>query len=347
MRIVYFDVPGGNFGDDLNLLVWPQLLPDAFTGTTRIPMYEPTEEPEIGEEQFVGIGTLLTPRLPKKGRCVVVGSGAGYDRLPSNRDEWEICCVRGPLTAQVMGLDPSAAITDPAILVRLLPRLAQKKKHRISFMPHWQMAESGVWQQICHALEINIIDPRWSPKRVIGSIEETETLITQALHGAIIADALRVPWMPVSAKTAVLEFKWNDFCQTIGVAYEPAQLPTIWKPKRGMRNRLVTAAKKIAGELALSRLVERPRPILSQDGVQERLTDRLVGVLHALSSARGLKLNLHPKYFDELGSDALLNPNANEAVANGAPDGGRDAERPTMPSSLSTDANVCAQNPVP
>ena len=53
---------------------------------------------------------------------------------------WDIHCVRGPLTADALGLAPDKAIADPAILVRLLQREPVAKIHSVSFIPHWEMA---------------------------------------------------------------------------------------------------------------------------------------------------------------------------------------------------------------
>lgn len=296
MRLVYFDISAGNFGDDLNPFLWPKLLPGAFTGTATIPMYSPTVEGPPGEDLFVGIGTLIMARAPSSGTRIVFGSGTGYGKSEKLGGNWQFHCVRGPLTAEALGLDPKLAITDPAILVRLLPRPTGEKAHRLSFMPHWFMAETGAWQQICHALGIHFIDPRWPPARVLRNIAATETLITEALHGAVVADALRVPWMAVSSGDAVLPFKWNDWCRSIEVAYEPAVLPAIWRRRKGLGNQMVMAAKMAAGEFMLARIAKSPRPILSPNGVSERLTERMVEVLQTFCRSFNLRLNLHPQY---------------------------------------------------
>jgi succinoglycan biosynthesis protein ExoV len=296
MKLFYCDVPAGNFGDDLNTYLWPRLLPDAFEGMVR---FTPLESAAVDHEDardtlFVGIGTLIHDKVPATGRKVVFGSGCDGSRLPDINGGWDIQCVRGPLTADALGLDSTLAIADPAILVRLLPPAALEPAHRVSFMPHWCQAQSGAWQKICRMVGIHFIDPRWPPFQVLEAISSTGTLISEALHGAIVADALRVPWIAVSSKHHIQDFKWRDWCASIGQAYEPVTIPAIWTPASGLRSRAVTAAKMAYGASVLTRLDHRTR--LSNDAVIARLTDRLVEALESFANPRRFAVNLAPQY---------------------------------------------------
>jgi succinoglycan biosynthesis protein ExoV len=44
------------------------------------------------------------------------------------------------------------------------------------------------------------------------------------MHGAIIADYFRTPWIPVKISRKILDFKWHDWCESIDVQYEPVLL---------------------------------------------------------------------------------------------------------------------------
>jgi succinoglycan biosynthesis protein ExoV len=295
VKLFYCDVPAGNFGDDLNKWLWPQLLPGVFEGTVR---FTPLESTAVDHEDprdtlFVGIGTLIHEKVPTSGRKVVFGSGCDGTRLPSIDEQWDIQCVRGPLTAGALRLEEALAIADPAILVRLFPPAAPGVVNRVSFMPHWCQAQSGAWQKICAAVGIHFIDPRWPPHLVLAAIAGSGTLISEALHGAIVADALRVPWVAVSSRHHIQDFKWRDWCASIGVAYEPVSIPAIWTPKPGLRGRTVTAAKMAYGASVLTAISHRTR--LSDDAVMERLTDRLVAALQAFARRRDFALNLAPR----------------------------------------------------
>lgn len=295
MKLFYCHIPLGNFGDELNTYLWPKLMPDAFSGTVQ---YQPKAKTQISMSDpdttlFVGIGTLIRSEIPDRATKHVFGSGIGYGSLPPHDANWHYHCVRGPLTAKALGLDADKAITDPGVLVRLLPRNAAKT-HDFSFIPHWEMALSGDWQRICRLIGINYIDPRWEPARVIAEIAKTRTLITEALHGAIVADSLRVPWIPVSSDYTILKFKWQDWCSSVGLDYAPAAVPTFWQPRPGV-GRLINAAKGVQAAVTLFSLTRFGQPLLSKDGVIESVTDRLVGTLADFCKEHDYTLNLSPQ----------------------------------------------------
>lgn len=295
MKLFYCDVPEGNFGDDLNTYLWPKLLPDAFDGLVRFTPQEArvVDRDDAHDTLFVGIGTLILDKVPAAPRKIVFGSGCDGVRLPPLDDQWDIQCVRGPLTAKALGLDPALAITDPAILVRLLPPAARTKTHRVSFMPHWCQAQSGAWQKVCRLAGIHFIDPRWAPLDVLQAIAASETLISEALHGAIVADALRVPWVAVSSKHHIQDFKWRDWSGSLGLSYAPVAIPAIW-PAAGVRARTVAAAKIAYGAAILSTTARWAQ--LSDEAVTARQTDRLTDALQRFASSRGLRLDLTPQH---------------------------------------------------
>lgn len=74
-------------------------------------------------------------------------------------------------------------------------------------------------------LGLNYIDPCGEAKAVIRQILQSEVIIAESMHGAIIADALRVPWVAVSTSVAINNFKWNDWASTLGVTYKPLRVP--------------------------------------------------------------------------------------------------------------------------
>lgn len=183
MKPYYWESQHGNFGDDLNLWLWDFLLP----GFREV-------HPET---LLVGVGTVLNRALlPEATHKLVIGSGFGYGTLPDMSDpkEWDIRSVRGPLTAAKVGVAPELGIIDPAVMVADLPEFQDLRKiYKRSFVPHWESAIAGLWPTICDAVGLNYIDPRGEAKDVIRKIGQSELIVAESMHGAILADAFRVP----------------------------------------------------------------------------------------------------------------------------------------------------------
>ena len=214
--LYYCKTPNGNFGDDLNLWLWPRLAP------------------EVCDEQdarlFVGIGTLLNHKIPRKPIKMVFGAGCwNTGSLPKMDDRWKIFCVRGPLTAARFKLDPALAVVDPAILVRrFAEEFFRPKIYRVSFMPHLQSLPFADWPTLCMKIGWHCIDPTSGVDKILQELSATELLLAEAMHGAIVADALRVPWIPVRVYGKLNIFKWQDWSQSVRVPLEIKDVPPIY-----------------------------------------------------------------------------------------------------------------------
>ncbi|EHR42202.1 polysaccharide pyruvyl transferase family protein [Alishewanella jeotgali] len=215
MRLYYFKDREGNFGDDLNPWLWQQLFPDFFD--------------EQHQDIFVGVGTLLNHRIPPAPSVTVFGSGHGYGELPNSNEKWKFYCVRGPLTAKSLGLPDKLAITDPASLSAQFYTTKAQKRFNISFMPHCESARLGDWSAVCAIAGINYIDPRKHFLDVFDAIRQSELLLTEAMHGAILADSFRVPWIPVKAYPHISSYKWQDWLQSVRIEANFSNLPPIWR----------------------------------------------------------------------------------------------------------------------
>lgn len=201
-----------NFGDDLNLWLWPRLFPKFFN--------------REDQDQLVGIGTILNNKLPQSGRLFIMGSGAGYGALPppEQRKHWNPIFVRGPLTARVLGLPAGQAVTDGAFLAAgLFPRPATRRGG--IFIPHWKSEVYGDWRAVCDYAGLRHVSPMQPVETVMSEIAGAELVITESMHGAILADAFRVPWVAVRTSSEINDFKWIDWCMSVGETYEPLYIP--------------------------------------------------------------------------------------------------------------------------
>jgi hypothetical protein len=193
MKLLHARLRAPNFGDDLNLWLWPKLLPGVFDDDESIVFY--------------GIGSIISHRSDGPAKKIVLGAAfvPEYGRLPDLAgDRWQFYFVRGPVTAAALGLDPALGIGDPAVLVRtVLP--PGKRDGPVCFMPHWESLEWGYWQAVCQRAGLSLIDPRWPVERVLDAIGSARLMICEAMHGAIVADALQFRGFPWSLWSRAIE----------------------------------------------------------------------------------------------------------------------------------------------
>lgn len=227
MELYYYKNREGNFGDDLNPYLWPRLI----AGFTE-------QQPEAW---FAGIGTILHEDFFRKmaGRPgIVFGSGSrGFYPKTLWASNIRVMFVRGPLSAAVLGLPADAYITDPAYAVTLLPqRLPTSARRRqpgaTGFLPHYStLRRTSQLPRLCDAVGLRFINPTSSVEEVLDALQDCEHVICEAMHGAILSDALRIPWtritieVPFYESDSVNEFKWNDWMLSIGTVVEAVRLP--------------------------------------------------------------------------------------------------------------------------
>jgi succinoglycan biosynthesis protein ExoV len=220
MKLYYFKADAGNFGDDLNPWLWQRLIPEILD--------------EDDRTLFVGIGTLLNHRIPVTPNKLVFGSGAGYGDIIIPDSRWEFYCVRGPLTAKLLGLDKRLAITDAAALVAREISPSSEIRSLVSYMPHYTSIKKADWENICKAAGLHYIDPTAPVEEILRDINRSKFLVAEAMHGAIVADALRVPWIPVLSYSNLNKFKWQDWCSSLQMEYKPFVMPEVWDAERNL-----------------------------------------------------------------------------------------------------------------
>lgn len=281
-----------NFGDELNTLLWPRLLPGFFDDDETI--------------AFLGIGSVLDRRHDPLQRKLVAGSGyGGYEAPVALDDTWCVHWVRGPRTAWWLGLSPALAMGDPGSLVPLAglapARHAKARLHAIGFMPHFESASRGAWAEAAAAAGLTLIDPRGDPLAIVRAMTRCHTILSEALHGVIVADALRIPWIAIQPLASIHRAKWRDWADTLDLdpvfrqlfpstALECAHLTPLsrFHAGRGFLDRESRRLRDLARPrfvgLATERLYRaaRAEPLLSAGTALDRSQSRMMDAVAAL-----------------------------------------------------------------
>ena len=211
MNLHYYVSANGNFGDDLNLWIWDKLLPNWSLWDDKTTL--------------LGIGTVLTQSqasLLANERILVIGSGAGKKKVPNilnDTSTWDIRAVRGPRTAQRLGVPPSLAITDPAVLISDLSEFSNNDRSDVPlFIPHHNTVGLTDWASLCQEVGLSYISPCDESRSVICNIASAPLVIAESLHAAIIADSFRVPWIPLQVSAGFDTEKWLDWAESLNIS---------------------------------------------------------------------------------------------------------------------------------
>jgi len=203
-----------NFGDDLNAVLWPSLATDLID-----------DDPL---EAFVGIGTLIGKDCAPGSKLHVFSSGVGYDPVEAWRTrDVTYWCVRGPLSCALLGLPAETAITDGAVLTPLADGFAevQPEDGPTVIIPHVQTMTFPGWDQAAAWTGFELVDPRGTPRDVIARIAAAGRVLTESLHGAILADTYGVPWSVFATSDNFCSTKFVDWCESVEVPFHLTYVP--------------------------------------------------------------------------------------------------------------------------
>lgn len=280
MAVYYYqDYSAGgsrNFGDDIN----PKLLQHLFS----------TSIIESESVCIMGIGTILSDEhlhnVSRYERKVIFSSGVGYGTLDKHFDDsWDFVCVRGPNTSAKLDLPPEKGICDGAILLsKIYPVKAYQNNGPVVFIPHvessWKSSEG--LKSACHNLGIEYLVPDQEFDTFVKVVQSASLVITEAMHGAILADTMRIPWIPVEFHFHN-EFKWKDWFSSMQLDYVSYPLkPLFWKRNTGLLSKLKLPYQLMKYKLferSLKNVMLKQKPILSNDfhlkNLQKSLSNRV------------------------------------------------------------------------
>ena len=71
------------------------------------------------------------------------------------------------------------------------------------------------WNSIAYRAGVRFVSPAKNAQDTIKIIGGARLVLAESMHGAIIADAFRVPWLPLSISPAFNEHKWRDWSESL------------------------------------------------------------------------------------------------------------------------------------
>ena len=161
------------------------------------------------------------------------------------------------------------------------------------------------WATPCSLAGIHLIDPRLPTLEFIAAIRASRLVLAESMHGAMVADAFGVPWIPVVSSGEILSFKWQDWLDTLELEYRPyrilQRIPWGWARIRGGLRRMADDSglsrqrartphpslfhSQPGNEACAEGLLSASRqpPALSGEGVRNRIAERLLETILAFA----------------------------------------------------------------
>jgi succinoglycan biosynthesis protein ExoV len=100
----------------------------------------------------------------------------------------------------------------------------------VGFIPHHFSIAKWDWRKLCAETGLIYIDPGGSPIEIVEQIGKLERVVTEAMHGAIVADALRTPWVALKINPVNYTGKWEDWGSSISTSVYFQILPDLYDP---------------------------------------------------------------------------------------------------------------------
>jgi hypothetical protein len=245
------DRPVQNFGDGLGIHILHAL------GFRCVRTHEDTRDVVNPGRCFCSTGSLLTGESIQKFTCPVDIWGSGW----KGRDRWQfveanmkVHAVRGPLTAEGLGMPEETPLGDPGLLVPWLFPIEAQKHQKSILMQHLfrigsPMADRAAPAAGCDEVltslvyasmnrnSLSLIGLRgvltnawqWSIYRkttihsvwdLLAKIAGASFVLTGSLHGAVLAQAFGVPWAAYTDGYVDAPPKWADWGAYLGIEIE-------------------------------------------------------------------------------------------------------------------------------
>lgn len=202
----FWHVGRPNFGDDIN--------PSFFHATvnSRVRLQTRRDRPH-----FLGMGSILDRATAES---TVLGSGCLVPPVKGSIKPGQVFAVRGELSLEGLSSAEGVLLGDPMVILNLIFPLRAHRDGPVGLVPH--VSEVSRFQRL-KIPGVKVIHPGNNPWRVIKDIASCSRILSQSLHGLIVADALEIPnaWLTPSSNMAGDGFKFHDYFSTLDADKEP------------------------------------------------------------------------------------------------------------------------------
>ncbi|MDJ0629836.1 MAG: polysaccharide pyruvyl transferase family protein [Rhodobacter sp.] len=178
------------------------------------------------EAELFGLGSLMEMvaqghRTPREDgtKPWVWGTGCMTRRVPPFLDNVRIALLRGPITAEILGLD-AGAFGDPGLLIADVLTKRPECDGRIGIVPHLSKIADPAWTDlVAEDRRLRLIDvTQPDPLGAVRQIASCAHVISSSLHGLITADAFGIPntWLDPAHNHAAPQLKFRDYARSVG-----------------------------------------------------------------------------------------------------------------------------------
>lgn len=204
-----------------------------------------TEWTDLEHAELISIGSILNrnyagDKICKNNKPLMVWGSGFLDspRFGENKfyRKLDIRALRGKLSLQIaediLGHTIHAVTGDPGLLCSELGIHAEPK-YDIGIIPHYQEINNTVFiQYLNRHPQVHLINMREHPKKVIEEISSCRTILSNSLHGLIIADSFSIPnlWIRIRKQTLGNSlFKYWDYYSV----YDDVEIKPYWLDEIG------------------------------------------------------------------------------------------------------------------
>lgn len=198
------NIKNNNWGDDINFFFLSKIFNKSVVKASK-------KQPD----NYCLIGSILCNGFVNND-TTVWGSGIQVQGKLRYKPR-KVCAVRGPLTRKYLinqGIECPEIYGDPSLLLPYYYNPDVPKKYKIGFIPHWSSLGSPIVRQFLNDDRVHLIKLKnydsWLS--VIDEIVSCEYIVSESLHGLIMAEAYGIPnlWVDITLKH-VYDTKFHDF----------------------------------------------------------------------------------------------------------------------------------------